>query len=52
MRRVTSALLRVRMDTGNHSQDNLAVCIEEYVDWLIKRNLHQESKAAWLALVR
>ena len=51
-RRVTAAPLLVRLDAGNHSQDNIAVCIEENVDWLIKRNLRQESKATWLAIAR
>ena len=51
-RRVTSAPLVVRMDSGNDSLDNLRVCLKEKVDWIIKRNLRQESVEMWLEIAR
>jgi hypothetical protein len=40
--------LLARLDSGNDSLGNIAVCIEHEQDWLIKRNLRQESAAGWL----
>lgn len=37
-----------RLDAGNDAGDNLAIFIENEVDYIIKRNLRQESKALWL----
>jgi len=47
-RRITDAPLLVRMDSGNDSADNIQVCQAEGVEWLIKRNLRQESVEEWL----
>lgn len=47
-RRITQAKLLVRMDSGFDSLDNIKICIEEECDYLIKRNLRQESKEDWL----
>ena len=47
-KRITSAPLLVRMDSGNDSIDNIRVCREEGAGWLIKRNLRRESVEEWL----
>jgi len=50
---VTDEGLLVRLDSGNDSLENIGVCIEEGVDWLIKRNLRRqketprEGKTVW-----
>jgi hypothetical protein len=51
-KQVTDQKLLVRMDSGNDSADNLTVCIDEEVDWIIKRNLRRESKSKWLELAK
>jgi hypothetical protein len=51
-KQVTDQKLLVRMDSGNDSLENVAVCIEEGVDWLIKRNLRKESRQGWLELAK
>ena len=38
----------VRLDSGNDSTDNIDVIREEQADFLIKRNLRQQSLDAWL----
>ena len=38
----------VRLDSGNDSADNIDVIREEQADFLIKRNLRQQSLDAWL----
>ena len=40
--------LLARLDSGNDALENIRVCLEEDVDWLIKRNLRKESTDAWL----
>ena len=40
--------LLLRNDSGNDSHENIKVCIEEKIEWLIKRNLRQESPEGWL----
>ena len=51
-KRVTTAPLLVRLDSGNDSLDNIKVCLKEKVDWLIKRNLRQESIERWLTIAK
>jgi len=51
-KRATASPLLVRMDSGNDSLDNLKVCLEEKVHWLIKRNLRQESVETWLEIAK
>jgi len=51
-KRITSSPLLVRMDSGNDSLDNLKVCLDEKVDWLIKRNLRRESVEMWLEIAK
>ena len=45
---LTDAPLLVRLDAGNDAGDNLAILIEAEIDFIIKRNLRQESKDIWL----
>lgn len=49
---ITNKGILVRLDSGNDSLDNIAVCIEEGVDWLIKRNLRRESLQDWLKIAQ
>lgn len=51
-KRVTDQSLLVRMDSGNDSLENVKICIEEKVQWLIKRNLRKEDKRQWLDLAK
>ena len=44
--------LLVRMDSGNDSGDNIGICSEEKVDWLIKRNIRREDVERWLQVAR
>ena len=48
VRRVTQAKLLVRMDSGNDDVENMRRCKKNKVDWIIKRNLRQESLEDWL----
>lgn len=47
-RQLTQAPLLVRLDSGNDAADNLAICLEADVDFIIKRNLRKEDKNVWL----
>lgn len=48
-RRITSATILVRMDAGNDDVENIRRCKKhENVDYLIKRNLRNESLEEWL----
>ncbi len=48
-RQLTSAPLLVRLDSGNDAGDNLSILLEaDEVEFVIKRNLRQESKEGWL----
>ncbi|WDM02985.1 IS1380 family transposase [Alicyclobacillus cycloheptanicus] len=49
-RQVTDLPLLVRMDAGNDSAENIAICQAEdsKADFIIKRNLRKESVDAWL----
>jgi hypothetical protein len=48
-RQITSAKLLVRMDAGHDDLENLRRLRKKpQVDWIIKRNLRQESEAEWL----
>jgi hypothetical protein len=37
----------VRMDAGNDAAENIGVCQDNHVDYLIKRNLRQEKPEVW-----
>jgi hypothetical protein len=47
-RQITAARLLVRMDAGHDDLENMRRCRKQKVDWIIKRNLRQESEAEWL----
>jgi hypothetical protein len=47
-RRVIQAPLLVRMGLGNDVIENLGRCQKHKVDWIIKRNLRQESLEDWM----
>lgn len=48
-RQLTAARLLVRLDAGHDSLENIHVCVDApAVDYLIKRNLRQETKEQWL----
>lgn len=48
-RQLTAAPLLVRLDSGNDAEENLSLLTEaEDVEFIIKRNLRQESKEGWL----
>jgi hypothetical protein len=49
---VTDKGILVRLDSGNDALDNIAICIEEGVDWLIKRNLRKEKLEGWLQIAQ
>jgi hypothetical protein len=49
---MTDKDLLVRLDAGNDSLNNIVICIEEGVDWLIKRNLRREDVQEWLKIAR
>ncbi len=49
---ITDTGILVRLDAGNDALDNIAVCIEKGIDWLIKRNLRRESLQDWLQIAR
>ncbi len=52
VRQLTAAPLLVRLDSGNDATDNLGILIEAGVEFIIKRNLRQESKDVWLKRAR
>ena len=51
-KQITSRPLLVRLDAGNDSLDNIKVCIQEGVDYIIKRNLRHESLEQWLSVAQ
>lgn len=50
--RMTDRQLLLRMDAGNDSRDNIAICQERNVSFVIKRNLRKEPKEGWLEFAR
>jgi len=46
--RITQAKLLVRMDAGHDDLENLRRCQKHKADWIIKRNLRNESLDDWL----
>jgi len=50
--RMTDAPLLVRMDSGHDAIDNLKVCSERKVSWIIKRNLRRTPPATWLEIAK
>jgi len=51
-RLLTDARLLVRMDSGNDAVENISICEESSVDYIIKRNLRKESRSEWLKIAK
>lgn len=51
-KKITTKPLLLRMDSGNDSIDNIKICIEKGIDWIIKRNLRKESLDTWLEIAK
>jgi hypothetical protein len=49
---MTDAPLLARLDSGNDSIENIKVCRKEHAEYIIKRNLRQESPEEWLKIAR
>jgi len=49
---ITDKGILVRLDAGNDSLDNIAICIAERANWLIKRNLRRENVQDWLKIAQ
>jgi len=49
-KKVTNNSVLVRMDSGNDSAENLKVCLDENVEFIIKRNLRQENPLMWMGI--
>ena len=47
-RSVTGRLLLLRLDAGFDSRDNILICRDARVEFIIKRNLRGESESVWL----
>lgn len=47
-KQITTAPMLLRLDSGNDSAKNIKICIDEQLDFIIKRNLRKESKEQWL----
>lgn len=51
-RQMTDQPLLVRMDSGCDSADNMKVCFQNEVDFIIKRNPRKETAEDWLAIAQ
>jgi len=49
---ITEQPILVRLDSGNDSKDNIRICNEKNVFYIIKRNLRKESLIDWLELAK
>ncbi|MFD1904178.1 hypothetical protein ACFSQ7_09105 [Paenibacillus rhizoplanae] len=49
---ITDLPLLVRLDAGNDALENLNVCLNEKVDFIVKRNLRRESPEEWLMIAK
>ena len=49
---ITDDVILVRLDSGNDCLDNIRVCVDEDVEWIIKRNIRREKKADWLQIAK
>lgn len=47
-KRITRAPLLVRLDAGNDALENIKKCVKHKADYIIKRNLRNESLEEWL----
>lgn len=46
-KKVTDDKICVRMDSGNDSSDNIGICLDKKVDFIIKRNLRRGDRRKW-----
>lgn len=46
-KKVTDDKICVRMDSGNDASKNIEICLDESVDFIIKRNLRGEDRRKW-----
>jgi len=51
-KRITDQKLLFRLDSGNDSRDNMDCCVDQGVDFIIKRNLRKENSQDWLKLAK
>lgn len=49
---ITNEDILVRLDSGNDALDNIRVCIDKEVEWIIKRNIRMEKKTDWLEIAK
>ena len=49
---ITNEVILVRLDSGNDSLDNIKVCVDEAVKWIIKRKILREKKTDWLKIIK
>ena len=51
-REITTDPILLRLDSGNDSADNVKICIDKGIDFIIKRNLRKESLEDWLEVAK
>lgn len=51
-KQITTAPLLLRLDSGNDCAQNIKIGVDEQLDFIIKRNLRQESKEQWLDIAQ
>ena len=51
-KQITTKPILARLDSGNDSVENVQICIENGIDFIIKRNLRRESKENWLEVAK
>ena len=51
-KKMTKERLLVRMDSGNDASDNISILLDTGCYFIIKRNLHLESREEWLERLR
>ena len=49
---ITDEPLLIRLDTGNDSAENIGILLESGCYFIIKRNLHRESKDGWFEMAK
>lgn len=51
-KQITTNPILARLDSGNDSVENVQICIEKGIDFIVKRNLRRESKENWLKVAK
>ncbi len=49
---ITNEKILLRLDSGNDSKDNIDICEQHDIDFIIKRNPRRESPQSWLELAQ